>query len=80
LFYELIPHRTPGRGLVVNVLLEIQLQMHSSLLKWAYEVGGVIVTIKKLEQSSSRDVMAGILPMTVPVTARAQLFAWHWGY
>jgi hypothetical protein len=54
--------------------------MHSSLLKWAYEVGGVIVTIKKLEQSSSRDVMAGILPMTVPVTARAQLFAWHWGY
>jgi hypothetical protein len=60
-------------------LLEIEQQMHSGLLKWAYEVGGVIVTSKKLEQSSSREVMAGILPVTVPVTARAQLLAWHLG-
>lgn len=44
-----------------------------------YAVDGVTVTSIKLEQSSSLDVIGGILPATVPVTARAQLLALHFG-
>lgn len=42
-----------------------------------YDVAGVTVTNMKLEQSFIREVMSGIFPVRVPVTARAQLLALH---
>jgi len=42
-------------------------------------VGGVRVTSRRVEQSSSLEVTAGNLSSRVPVTARAQLFALHFG-
>ena len=44
-----------------------------------YDVGGVLVTSRRVEQSSSREVTGGNLSLRVPVTARAQLFASHLG-
>jgi hypothetical protein len=41
----------------------------------SYVGSGVTVVNRKLEQSNCREVTSGILPVRVPVTARAQLFA-----
>jgi hypothetical protein len=42
-----------------------------------YVVAGVTVTSIKLEQSALRELTGGIFPVTVPVTALAQLSAMH---
>jgi hypothetical protein len=47
------------------------------LCQGTYDVAGVTVTCWKLEQSAIREVTSGILPVRVPVTARAQLLALH---
>jgi len=39
------------------------------------DAAGVTVTFWKLEQSAEREEASGILPVRVPVTARAQLLA-----
>lgn len=42
-----------------------------------HESFGVTVARKKLEQSAMREAATGILPVWLPVTARAQLLSWQ---
>ena len=66
-------------AVVVTVLVygESYYRRGSNTYEGTYDVAGVTVTFWKLEQSAERAEASGILPVRVPVTARAQLLLLH---